>query len=92
MIKQTDKLEFDEEAIYMKKVLMGGFISLIGSIWALAIIFIAGNNLVPSWVTPPGRFLTTVMEMELMFLFILSVLLVVTGIIIMVVGLFQKEN
>lgn len=35
-------MEVDE----MKKVLIGGFLSLLGSIWALAIRFIAENHLV----------------------------------------------
>lgn len=30
----------------MKKVLIGGFFSLIGSIWALTVVFVAGNNMV----------------------------------------------
>lgn len=30
----------------MKKVLIGGFFSLIGSIWTLTVVFVAGNNLV----------------------------------------------
>ena len=80
------------EIISMKKVLIGGFISLIGSIWALAIIFIAGKNLVSGWSTPPGRFLTTVMKMDLMFPFILSVVLVIIGMMIMVVEFFRKEK
>lgn len=76
----------------MKRVLIGGFISLIGSIWALAIMFVAGNNLVSGYSTPPGRFLTTVMELDLILLFILSIVFVVTGIIIMLVELFRKEK
>ena len=39
----------------MKRALIGGFLSLIGSIWSLAIVFIAGNNLVSSWDTQLGR-------------------------------------
>ncbi|MFR4784845.1 MAG: hypothetical protein ACLUAR_19945 [Pilosibacter sp.] len=29
----------------MKRVLIGGFLSLIGSIWAMAVPFVAGSNL-----------------------------------------------
>lgn len=74
----------------MKKVLTGGFFSLIGSIWALAIMFIAGNNLVSSWSTF-GRFLTTVMELDLLAVFVVSILFVILGICIMVVEFFRKE-
>lgn len=76
----------------MKRVMIGGFISLIGSIWALAVVFIAGNNLVTSWQTRLGRFWSTVIQMELMPIFIVSVIFVVVGIIIMLVELFQKER
>ena len=76
----------------MKKVLIGGFLSLIGSIWALAVVFIAGNNLVSAWPTPPGRFLTTVAELNLTFVFILSIALVISGICIMAVEYFKNEQ
>ena len=76
----------------MKKVLIGGFTSLLGSIWALAIVFIAGNNLVSSWNTHLGRFLTTIIEMDLLLIFIISVVFVVLGIIIMAVEMFRKEQ
>lgn len=76
----------------MKRVMIGGFISLIGSIWALAIVFIAGNNLVSSWPTRLGRFWGTVLEMGLLPVFVLSVIVVMAGIIIMVLELFRKEQ
>ena len=76
----------------MKRALIGGFISLIGSIWALAIVFIAGNNLVSSWPTRLGRFWGTVLEMGLLPVFVLSVIFVMAGIIIMVLELFRKEQ
>lgn len=76
----------------MKKVIIGGFISLIGSIWGLAIVFITGNNLISSWGTPPGRFLSTLIEMDLLYIFILSVVFIITGIIVMVIEFFRKEQ
>ena len=76
----------------MKKALIGGFLSLIGSIWALAIVFIISNNLVSSWRTPPGRFLATAIEMDLIFLFILAVALVLFGVIILACELFRREK
>ena len=76
----------------MKRAIIGGFFSLIGSIWALAIAFTAGNNLVSGWPTPPGRFLTTVSETGLMFFFVLSILLIVLGLGLMTVELFIKEK
>ena len=76
----------------MKRALIGGFLSLIGSIWSLAIVFIAGNNLVSSWDSGVGRLWTTVIEMDLMSLFVLSVVFIVLGIILMAVELFRKEK
>ena len=76
----------------MKRVLIGGFLSLIGSIWSLAVTFIAGNNLVNSWDSRIGRWMSTVMEMDLLFLFILSVAMIFFGLVLMVVELFCKEK
>ena len=76
----------------MKRALIGGFLSLIGSIWSLAIVFIAGNNLVTSWDRDVGRLWTTVIEMNLMFLFVLAVVFIVLGITLMAVELFRKEK
>lgn len=76
----------------MKKVVIGGFLSLIGSIWTLAIVFIAGNNLASSWATPPGRLLTTISELGLTFLFVVSILLTIIGIVTMVVEYFKTEK
>ena len=76
----------------MKRALIGGFLSLIGSIWSLAIVFIAGNNLVTSWDREVGRLWTTVIEMDLMFLFVLAVVFIVLGITLMAVELFRKEK
>ena len=76
----------------MKRILFGGFLSLTGSLWALGIIFIAGNNLTSGWSTPPGRFLTTVGEMNLGFAFALSCLCVVAGIVVMALGFVRKKK
>ena len=76
----------------MKRTLIGGFLTLAGSSWSLGILFIAGNNLVSSWNTELGRFWSTVIELKLMFPFILSVIIAVLGIILMAVELFRKEK
>ena len=60
----------------MKKVLIGGFLSINGSIWALAMAPVVESNLASSWSTPPGRLLTTVQEMGLMALFPAAIFLV----------------
>ena len=76
----------------MKRALIGGFLSLIGTIWSLAIVFISGSNLVTAWDPKIGRLWTTVIEMDLMFLFVIAVVFIVLGIILMTVELFRKEK
>ena len=76
----------------MKRVLIGGFLSLIGSMWAMAVMFVAGNNLTSGWSTPPGRFMTTVAEMGLTEVFGMAVLLVILGIAVMLVELVRRDR
>ena len=75
----------------MKRAIIGGFLSLIGSIWTLAIVFYATNNLVISWDAQVGRLWTTIMEHNLVVPFILSIVFIVGGIGIMGIELFRKE-
>ena len=76
----------------MKRVLIGGFLSLIGTIWSLAIIIFAGNNLVSCWNTPPGRFFTTVIETGMMLALIIAFVLLVVGLLIMGIEYFKKDK
>ncbi len=76
----------------MKRVFIGGFLSLLGTIWGLAVLLFAGNNLVSGWATPPGRFLTTVLEMDMGIPLLLSVVFVVLGVVIMGVEYFRKDQ
>ena len=84
--------EFEGKKDDMKRALIGGFFSLIGSIWSLAIVFIAGNNPVTAWDTERGRFWSTVIEMDLAFLFILAVVFALLGVVLMTIELFRKEK
>ena len=72
--------------------MIGGFLSLIGSIWALAVMFAANNNLVSSWATPPGRFLTTVSQMGLIPIFVIAIFIVVFGFLILAIEFFKREK
>lgn len=76
----------------MKRAFIGGFLSLIGSIWALAILVLANNNLVSDWSTPPGRLLTTISGLQMMPWFMISVAFIILGIAIMAIEYFRKEN
>lgn len=76
----------------MKRVLVGGFISLVGSIWTLAIFVLAANNMASEWSRSIGRFLTTVSELNMTLLFVISIVFVVLGIVIMLIEYFRKEK
>ena len=76
----------------MKRVLIGGFFSLIGSIWILPMIFYASENLVSSWPTQLGRLLTTMVQLNFMPMFIAAIVLIAAGIAILVIELFRKEK
>ena len=76
----------------MKRALIGGFLSLIGTIWALAVIIFVGNNLVSGWSTPPGRFMTTVTETGMTFPLTVSIILLLLGLVIMGIEYFRKEK
>lgn len=76
----------------MKRALIGGFLSLIGTIWALAVIIFVGNNLVSGWSTPPGRFMTTVTETGMTFPLAVSIILLLLGLVIMGIEYFRREK
>ena len=75
----------------MKRAIIGGFLSLTGSVWTLAILLAAGNHLVDSWTTPPGRLLYTISEMRLTFGLVLAAALTVFGLGVLIAELFRKD-
>lgn len=74
----------------MKRALIGGFTALLGTIWGLAVLTAASNNLVNSW-GKYGRLATTVVEMGLTVPLALSVAFVLLGVGIMAVEYFRKD-
>ena len=76
----------------MKRVLIGAIFSLIGSIWVLPIMFYASENRVASWPTRLGQFLTTIVRLNFMPMFIAAIVLIAAGIAILVIELFRKEK
>ena len=76
----------------MKKAVVGGFLSLIGTIWGLAVIVFVSNNLTSAWPTPPGRFLTTVIETGMSAPMIISFVFLLAGLLAMWTEYFRKEN
>ena len=71
----------------MKRAIIGGFLSLIGSIWVHAIVISANSYLLDGWSTPPGKLLTQITEADLMPWFVGSIILVLLGIVLMAVEL-----
>lgn len=76
----------------MKRVLIGGFLMLIGTIWGLAVCVFCGMNLTNAWPTPPGRFLTTVSETGMTLPFVLAIVFIVLGFAIFVKEYFTKDE
>ena len=76
----------------MKRAIIGGFVSLIGSIWALAVIISANNYSIDGWTTPPGKLLTQIAQSNLMLWFAVSIILVLLGIIVMAIEFFRNDK
>ena len=76
----------------MKRSIIGGFLALIGTIWGLAVLNMASDNLVSGWTTPPGRLLTTVAEQGLAPVLTGALLLLALGLIIMGIEYFRKDR
>ena len=76
----------------MMKTIIGAVLSLVGSLWSIAILLVAGNNLTDSWYTDLGKFWSNVVNLKLMFPFVLSVIIAVFGIIVLMIELFRKEQ
>ena len=74
----------------MKRVLIGGIFSLIGSIWTLAVILKAESHVVSSWHSSLGRFFTALEEMDMVLMFLFSDLLLILGLVILVIEYFKK--
>lgn len=74
----------------MKKVFIGGFLTLSGMIGTVALIAAAGSSLTSAWVTPPGRLLTTILENGFSVPLLLSLILLILGFMILGKEYFQK--
>lgn len=76
----------------MKKIVAGGFLSLIGSVWLLPILLTAVIEPTSEWTTPPGKLLTSIMESGMILFFIIAVVLIISGIILIVHGISQEDK
>ncbi len=76
----------------MKRVLIGGFLSLTGMMGFAALLLLAAGNLANGWSTPPGRLVYTLLELDAMPYFVISILLVILGIVLMGIEYFRKDK
>ena len=76
----------------MKKVLIGGFLALIGMLGVLGVFLVSSSNLVSGWSTPPGRFLTTISELGFTPLLVFSCLALAAGLLAMGIEYFRKDK
>jgi hypothetical protein len=77
----------------MKKVVFGGFL-ILASVLIFAIIQIPTSKYIQtlgSWSTPPGKYMTALQDTGNSFLFWLSISLLLIGVIIGIVGCFEKS-
>ena len=74
----------------MKRALIGGFFALLGTIWGLAVIVAASNNLITSWDPGIGRLMSTIIDMKLVFPLCLAVIFVLLGIAAMIIEYFRE--
>ncbi len=76
----------------MKKTVIGVFLSIIGTIWIMGVIVLAGSELTGAWSTPPGRIVTTISELNMITPMIIGVIFLVFGLVIMGVEYFKTDD
>lgn len=76
----------------MKRVIIGGFLSLLGTIWGLAVLVAASLNLVSSEATTSGRLFTTISQMGLLPVYVIALVFVGFGLGIMFYEFLKKEK
>ena len=75
----------------MKRAILGGFTSLVGSVLLMAFSISATSMFNSGWSTPPGKFLTAIAEADVSVGFWLSVALIVLGGVVMVCEFLKKD-
>ena len=76
----------------MKRVLIGGFLSLVGSIWTLAVLLCANSHAIGGWATPPGKLMTQLNESGLTSWFTASVVVTALGMALMAIEYFRRDR
>ena len=76
----------------MKRAMIGGFLSIVGSIWALAAVIAANGYFVEGWSNPPGKLLTQMSESGLLVWFAVSVGTVLLGLVLIAAEYVRKDD
>ncbi len=76
----------------MKKTVIGGILAICGTFGTMSVFNTAADNLVSGWSTPPGRFITTVIEYNLIIPLILFSVMLILGLVILGIEYFRKEK
>ncbi len=76
----------------MKRAMIGGFLSIVGSIWALAAVIAANGYFVEGWADPPGKLLTQMSESGLLVWFAVSVGTILLGLVLMAAEYVRKDD
>ena len=74
----------------MKKVIIGGFLAVVSSIWAIAIGAYVQFNLVSDW--SGSRFWSSAARLGVLVPLVISLIILALGIVIMCIEYFRKEK
>lgn len=74
----------------MKKVIIGGFLAVVSSIWAIAIGAYVQFNLVSDW--RGSRFWSSASQLGVILPLIISLIILALGIVIMCIEYFRKDR
>lgn len=75
----------------MRRTLIGGFLFLGGVIGVSIMFAVAAINPVDSWITPPGRYICTMLDRGLLFPAIIFLLVLILGAVILVCEYKNKQ-
>lgn len=78
----------------MKRAVIGGFLSLLGSLWSLAALLVGAGYVeqVTSWYSPPGRFGTALAESGMVPVLAVGLVLLALGLAVMGIEYFRKGD
>ena len=75
----------------MKKSLIGGFLTLSGTMGTAILLGVAGMNPASGWTTPPGRFICTILENGTALPLLGFLVILAAGLLVLGVEYFRKD-